>query len=75
MPVAVWQEMLDQHFPGCGWLRLSRDSMDALLAFRSRHALPSWDATLRALLDTAPPDPPSGVAELMPELTPERSAL
>ncbi|MFF2327261.1 MULTISPECIES: DUF6084 family protein [unclassified Streptomyces] len=53
MPVAVWREMIDQHFPGCGWIRLPRDTMDALLAFRSRHALPSWEATARALLDAA----------------------
>ncbi|MGW1894535.1 DUF6084 family protein [Streptomyces sp. NPDC002004] len=52
MPVKVWQEMIDQHFPGCGWIRLPRDTMDALLAFRSRHALPSWEATVRALLGT-----------------------
>ncbi|MEU9620847.1 MULTISPECIES: DUF6084 family protein [unclassified Streptomyces] len=53
MPVAVWKEMVDQHFPGCGWLRLPRDTMNALLEFRSRHALPSWEATVRTLLDAA----------------------
>ncbi|MEV6572389.1 DUF6084 family protein [Streptomyces sp. NPDC051577] len=53
MPVAVWQEMIEQHFPGCGWLRLPRDTMDELLAYRSRHALASWEATVRALLDAA----------------------
>ncbi|MEU6071748.1 MULTISPECIES: DUF6084 family protein [Streptomyces] len=51
MPVATWREMVEQHFPGCGWIRLPRDTMDALLAFRSRRALPSWEATVRALLD------------------------
>ncbi|WP_020554816.1 DUF6084 family protein [Embleya scabrispora] len=56
MPVAVWQEMIEQHFPGCGWLRLPREGMDALLAYRSRHALPSWEATMRALLAAAEPD-------------------
>jgi len=59
MPVAVWREMIEQHFPGCGWIRLPRDTMDALLAFRSRRALPSWEATVRALLEEADtPDPP-----------------
>lgn len=56
MPVATWREMIEQHFPGCGWIRLPDDTMDALLAYRSRHALPSWEATLKALLaDAAPP--------------------
>ncbi|MFJ1969975.1 DUF6084 family protein [Streptomyces sp. NPDC087903] len=59
MPVAVWREMVEQHFPGCGWIRLPRDTMDALLAYRSRRALPSWEATLRALLDdSGAADPP-----------------
>jgi cytochrome c-type biogenesis protein CcmE len=57
MPVTAWREMVEQHFPGCGWIRLPRDTMDALLAYRSRHALPSWEATLAALLDGA--DPPA----------------
>ncbi|MFF7646209.1 DUF6084 family protein [Streptomyces canus] len=57
MPVTAWREMVEQHFPGCGWLRLPRDTMDALLAYRSRHALPSWEATVAALLEGA--DPPA----------------
>ncbi|MGW9206178.1 DUF6084 family protein [Embleya sp. NPDC055664] len=56
MPVTVWREMVEQHFPGCGWLRLPREEMDALLAYRARHALPSWEATMRALLASAEPD-------------------
>ncbi|MFD5466540.1 DUF6084 family protein [Kitasatospora sp. NPDC127059] len=53
MPVRVWREALDQHFPGCGWLRLPEDVLDDLLAYRSGRALPSWEATVRALLATA----------------------
>ncbi|MFJ9453603.1 DUF6084 family protein [Kitasatospora sp. NPDC101447] len=53
MPVRVWREAIDQHFPGCGWLRLPDDLMDRLLAYRSRRALPSWEATVRELLAAA----------------------
>ncbi|MFD8705008.1 DUF6084 family protein [Kitasatospora sp. NPDC059648] len=53
MPVAVWREAVDRHFPGCGWLRLPEGLMDELLAYRSRRALPSWEATVRELLATA----------------------
>ncbi|MCQ4079340.1 DUF6084 family protein [Streptomyces sp. RB6PN25] len=56
MPVRVWREMIEQHFPGCGWIRLDRGTMDALLEYRSRNALPSWEETVRALLRSA--DPP-----------------
>jgi hypothetical protein len=50
VPATVWREMIEQHFPGCGWLRLPRATMDALLDYRSRRALPSWEATIEALL-------------------------
>jgi uncharacterized protein DUF6084 len=51
MPVETWREMVEQHFPGCGWLRLPRATMDALLAYRSRHALTSWEETVARLLE------------------------
>jgi hypothetical protein len=55
MPVTVWQDVVDQHFPGSAWLRCSRETLDALSAFKSRNALPTWDATLTALLAQATP--------------------
>lgn len=63
MPVKVWQEMVEQHFPGCGWIRLPRDTMDALLAFRSRRALPSWEATVRDLLEAGGAKPSDAADE------------
>jgi hypothetical protein len=50
LPVAVWREMVDRYFPGCGWLRLRRETLSALAAFKSREALPTWEATIDALL-------------------------
>jgi hypothetical protein len=50
MPVRVWQDVVDAHFPGSAWLRCGRDTLDALAAFKAERALPTWDATLAALL-------------------------
>jgi hypothetical protein len=50
LPVAVWREMVERDFPDSGWVRCRRDTLDALGRFKSRHALPTWDHTLRALL-------------------------
>jgi hypothetical protein len=50
LPVAVWRETMDRHFPGTAWLRLPKDSYDRLCAFRSRRALASWDAVVDELL-------------------------
>lgn len=53
MPVAVWRDMMDSHFPGSGWLRLRRDTIDALAGFRAARALPTWDDAVIAVLDAA----------------------
>jgi Family of unknown function (DUF6084) len=50
MPVQVWQDVVSEHFPGSAWLRCSTETLDALSAFKAEHALPTWDATLAALL-------------------------
>jgi hypothetical protein len=51
--VSVWQDVVDLHFPGSAWLRVGRETLDQLSAFKSEHALPTWDATLTALLAQA----------------------
>ncbi len=32
LPVRVWRELMDPYFPGSGWLRLQRETLDALHA-------------------------------------------
>jgi hypothetical protein len=53
MPVAVWHEMMEHFFPGGGWLRLRRDTIDELTKYKAERALPTWDDTLVSLLDDA----------------------
>ncbi|MBV9160777.1 MAG: hypothetical protein JO309_14010 [Pseudonocardiales bacterium] len=53
MPVEIWREMMDIHFPSSGWLRLRRDTIDALAEFRAARALPTWDDAIIAMLDKA----------------------
>jgi Family of unknown function (DUF6084) len=50
MPAVVWREMVERDFPDSGWLRCSRETLDALGRFKSRRALPTWDRTIQALL-------------------------
>ncbi|GAA4389853.1 DUF6084 family protein [Tsukamurella soli] len=50
MPVAVWRESIDRHFPGAGWLRLDHEVIRRLSDYRSAHGLTSWDETLTRLL-------------------------
>ena len=51
LPVAVWKETLERHFPGTAWVRLPKESYDALCAYKSRHALAGWDDVVRRLLE------------------------
>lgn len=55
LPVAVWREVMDLYFPGGGWMRLRRETLDALMAFKARRALGSWDDVIGALMDSAAP--------------------
>jgi hypothetical protein len=53
LPVSLWREAVDAHFPNCAWIRMSRPVMDELLRYKSRRALPTWDATIESLLAEA----------------------
>ncbi|HEV2370643.1 MAG TPA: DUF6084 family protein [Streptosporangiaceae bacterium] len=60
LPVSVWREAIDTHFPDAAWIRMSRATLDELTRFKTREALPTWDATVVALLQRASPaqEPP-----------------
>jgi hypothetical protein len=51
LPVSVWKETLERHFRGTAWLRLGKDAFDRLSAYKSRHALASWDEAVDGLLE------------------------
>ncbi len=50
LPVTVWREAIDAHFPNSAWLRVSTRTLDELQRFKNSRALPTWDATVSALL-------------------------
>ncbi|MDB4995483.1 MAG: hypothetical protein JWM74_2915 [Myxococcaceae bacterium] len=51
LAATTWREAMDSFFPDQGWLRLHRDVLDSLLAFKAQRALPTWDAVMQDLLD------------------------
>ena len=53
MPAGIWREAMDQYFPGAGWIRMQRDTLDALLRVRSDLGLSSWEETFAAVLAKA----------------------
>jgi len=50
LPVAVWREMMDAFFPGGGWIRIDRDTLDALMRYKTARALTTWEQTFEELL-------------------------
>lgn len=50
LPVPVWREMMDRHFPDSTWIRLPRETFDQLARLKSERALPTWEATFEELL-------------------------
>ena len=56
LPVSVWREAIDAHFPNSAWIKMSRQTLEDLQRFKSANALPTWDMTLAALLARAGAD-------------------
>jgi len=50
LPIALWREAVEANFPNSAWLRLRRDVFDELYRFRTLRGLPTWEATIEALL-------------------------
>jgi len=53
LPVSVWRQTMDAYFPGSAFIRLRRDTLDDLQAYRSRRGLPTWDQAFAQLLKEA----------------------
>jgi hypothetical protein len=51
LPVAVWRGVMDLYFPNSGWLRVSRDTFDALQRYKAQRSLATWDQALTSLLE------------------------
>ncbi len=50
VPVEVWRAMMDRFFPNCGWIRLTRDTLKELGAWKNARAIPTWEQTITELL-------------------------
>jgi hypothetical protein len=53
LPVDVWKQTMQLHFPGTAWLRLGTEAFDALYRYRAGQELTSWDDAIERLLKEA----------------------
>lgn len=56
LAVSVWQDLIRLHYPNTGWVRLNRDTIDALAAFRSAHGMLGFDDAVTSLLAARTPE-------------------
>jgi hypothetical protein len=54
LPVAVWKETMERHFPGSAWLRVDKATFDRLCTYKSTRALPTWAEVFDELLPPVP---------------------
>ncbi|MCU1225196.1 MAG: hypothetical protein JWQ42_3289 [Edaphobacter sp.] len=50
LPVAVWKEIMDAHFPNSAWLNLRRDAFEQLYDYKVRNGLPTWEQVIERLI-------------------------
>jgi len=53
LPVEVWRRLMDAYFPDEAWVRLRRDTVDAVARYKIDNAIPTWDDAIVALLAAA----------------------
>ena len=53
LPVRVWKEMMDLHYPGSGWICVRREVFERLDEYRARHGISSWEQAFDAVLGLA----------------------
>jgi hypothetical protein len=53
LPVAAWRGVMDLYFPNSGWIRLRRETIDALTRYKAERAIPTWEDAFELLLKEA----------------------
>ncbi len=56
MPLAAWQAMIAEHYPGGGWIRLKHETLETLNTRRAARGLPSFDTCVEELLSEGETD-------------------
>ncbi len=56
LPVRLWRDVMNAYYPDSAWLRLRRDTFDALHRFKGHAVITTWDETIDVLLQRAGAD-------------------
>ena len=50
MPLRLWKELMETHYPNSTWLTLQRDVFERLYAYKRENGLASWEQVIEQLL-------------------------
>lgn len=50
LPVEMWKAMVDHYYPNTVWITLRRPTMEALMEYKAKEGLPTFDACVSKLL-------------------------
>jgi hypothetical protein len=53
VPLSLWRELMERHYPDSAWVSLRRDVFDRLWSFKRSHGLVTWEETIERLLPEA----------------------
>jgi hypothetical protein len=53
LPVSVWRQLMTHHYPNTGWLRLQRETLDALASYKTQRGLLGFDDAITSLLSNS----------------------
>ena len=56
LPVSIWKQMMDTHYPNSAWLCLRRDAFERLYQYKVRHGIPTWEEAIERALSMQEPD-------------------
>jgi hypothetical protein len=56
LPVSIWKEMMNLHFPNTAWLCLQRDAFEQLYEYKMRHGIPTWEQAIARALAAEQPE-------------------
>lgn len=51
LPVAVWRETMDTFFPNSAWIRVDRETFDALVRYKAEGGFPTWERAFAHLCE------------------------
>jgi len=50
MPIQMWRDLMQRHYPNSAWLALRRDVFDRLYEHKRKNGLPTWEQVIEQLL-------------------------